>query len=57
LSGVGARWEYPYTNVPRNTWTQLLPYPTVQITDGILPSAPKSTISADIRYRLTPTYD
>jgi Thiol-activated cytolysin len=47
--------DYPFTNVPRNTWISLLP--TAEITDGILPNSPKRTITADVQIKLVPTYD
>ncbi len=47
--------DYPFTNVPRNSWIPM--QPTAEITDGILPGAPKRTITADVQVMLTPTYD
>ena len=55
LSGNGFRIEYPYAEEPRNSWVTF--NPSVTMTDGILPGSPERTITADIRYRLKPTYD
>ena len=47
--------DYPFKSLPRNTW--IPDQPSVEIKDGILPGSPTRKITADLQFKLEPTYD